>query len=77
MDDCEHDWRRGPLINPMFWQVVCLKCWKHTMMHVVHADKWPKWTEQDYWDNLDVIEGDRAAEIRAAKEKKDECTAER
>ena len=68
---CEHDWRRGPLTHPAFWQVVCLKCWKYELMHIVYAEKWPKWTEQDYWDNLDAIEGDRADEIRAMRQGED------
>lgn len=66
-EECEHDWRVGPSASdPFLWrfQVVCLKCWTFDTMTELSARCWPKWTEDDYWNNLDVIEGDKAPEIR-------------
>jgi hypothetical protein len=66
-EEHEHDWRIGPVVADRFLDhchAVCLGCWTFTVMSAFESRQWPHWEEQDYWDNLDVIEGDRAPEIR-------------
>lgn len=67
-ESCEHEWRQGPIRDFLTVQMVCLKCWVHKLMRFYDAEKWPKWTEQDYWDNLDAIERDAAPKIRRTQE---------
>jgi hypothetical protein len=71
MGACEHTWKVGPLTSDTFprrHQVVCVKCWKTDVFSAEEAAKWPLWTDEDYWDNLDAIEGDKAPEIRRLRE---------
>lgn len=68
---CEHDWKVGPLTADFFnerYQVICTKCWTPGVLSSEEAARWPKWTEEDYWNNLDVIEGDKAPEIRRLRD---------
>lgn len=50
--------------DPMRRTAVCVKCWEFVGMDWEEAQGHRIWTERDYWDNLDAIEGDRAEEIR-------------
>jgi hypothetical protein len=69
MDECEHDWRIGPRIFMTdSLPAVCCKCWAPTMLSTDQAATWPMWTEEDYWNNLDAIEGDRAPDLRRMRE---------
>lgn len=62
---CEHDWRTGPVVGLHGeTSAICVKCWRPRTLSWDDASVWPAWTENDYWNNLDAIEGDRAPEIR-------------
>lgn len=58
-----HALRRGPMTWPRETHWVCLDCEEIGVAHGRTPDI-PPWAEQDYWDHLDWIEGDRADEIR-------------
>jgi hypothetical protein len=49
-------------------QGVCLRCWRTDNLPRDEAEKWPAWTDEDYWGNLDAIEGDKAPEIRRLRD---------
>lgn len=63
---CEHDWRVDPAVADFKGrhQVVCLNCWASGLFSEFESRQWPYWEEEDYWNNLDAIEGDLAPEIR-------------
>jgi hypothetical protein len=68
VSECEHDWYTGPVVNLRFaMQAVCIRCWGLSTLPYVLAKDLPKWTEELYWEHLDVLEGERADEIRAMK----------
>lgn len=66
--DCEHDWRRGPSRQLTLFQMICVKCWQQRLMPDTEASTWPAWSDEDYWNNLDHIEGDLAPEIRRMRD---------
>lgn len=60
----EPDFRIGPGFDPLFAPAVCLRCWDFRTLPWWEAGRWPAFTVEDYWENLDAIEGERAEEIR-------------
>lgn len=65
--ECEHDWRVNRAVTDPFLrrrQAVCVNCWAITSLSDFESRQWPYWEEQDYWNNLDGIEGDRAPDLR-------------
>lgn len=72
-EQCEHEWRVNRAVTDLRDRRdgVCLNCRATALFSAFEARQWPYWTEEDYWDNLDAIEGDRAPEIRRLKEAMD------
>jgi len=65
-DEPDHIWYRGPEVSPGVWEVVCVKHGTIAQVPAEVAASMPDWTEDLYWQYLDIIEGPAtAADIRA------------
>lgn len=62
--ECEHDWRIGPIAHAdLHRSAICVKCLGRPRRGWLHRDeavRWPEWTEQDYLDNFERLEGRKA-----------------
>lgn len=55
-----HELRRGPWYHPLWVFFACLTCKTVGGGHWAYIKDMPEWTEQDYLDNIEWIEGTNA-----------------
>lgn len=59
-----HDLRGGPFYNLILKYFACLTCKTVDLADSRKVEMMSDWTEADYWENLDWIEGENADYIR-------------
>ncbi|MEV7814245.1 hypothetical protein AB0P05_26495 [Streptomyces flaveolus] len=71
----EHVWYRGRQLSDDSYALICVTGFYHWGPAGAElAMTFPEWTEALYLQALDVIDADRAAEIRAAAEQGEEIS---
>jgi hypothetical protein len=58
MSECKHTWKTGPVTDVLarYRQVVCTSCWTLTQLPYDEAQRYPRWTDEDYEANRETVE---------------------